>query len=705
MFKLEKSKLPIITIAFWIFLIGSIISIFNIFNLYKYDLNIDSLLKPLSSIKVNVLMNDKKPYKPFVCFDSYCQSLDNNIFNNVFSYTFDETTSNEFTKKSINKVYIAIADKYYNDFNSEINSLAISLDKKMHYFSQSDILKLNKKTFEMQLNDEKKSVVKYSALEIPISNYNGIYNYICILFLSLFYSIKLFFIPIIGLLLANAMYIFKKDEIKFLPKINFSKKYIYYTLSAILLIGTLLRLNDFSTINFWLDELYTKMIAIKDFKSCFQDPGNPPFFYIVEYIFAKISNYNDLIIKIPSLICGILLPLVTYILLNKINYKLGLFGAFFVAINSINIYHSQEIRSSALCMLLVMTSISVLFEYLKNPKKNLLITYTIIAIMMINTHYYLSILLLGNFIWTINEFIKTNKKDNIKGFILSNILIILSFIPYLIVSIKNAINSDFNSWIGAFNFDRVLYLINEFFNNPIIFIVFALIGIFMFATIFIPKKPLAKIGLIKNEKKEKLFKYIFSQLFLLLTITILISYFAKPIFHKRLFLSCYSLLMLFEILSISTIFDFRKLNKIFRFSKITYSILIFYLCTFITHPMNLKPLYSFSQYMDFINQDSKQFIEKGYEIHGFQVDFPQAFEYYDDVKKIDISWHLIEANQNNVLTKFKESDYTKKDKAVFYISNIGADLTTGLLLKGNVYNIEATSPTLISRVVYNKEEK
>ena len=87
MIKFEKSKLPIISIAFWVFLLGSIISIFNIFNLFKYDLIIDSLFNPLSSVKTSVLMNDKKPYKPFVCLDSYCQSLDNNIFNKCVIHT------------------------------------------------------------------------------------------------------------------------------------------------------------------------------------------------------------------------------------------------------------------------------------------------------------------------------------------------------------------------------------------------------------------------------------------------------------------------------------------------------------------------------------------------------------------------------------------------------------------------------------------
>jgi len=221
--------------------------------------------------------------------------------------------------------------------------------------------------------------------------------------------------------------------------------------------------------------------------------------------------------------------------------------------------------------------------------------------------------------------------------------------------------------------------------------------------VFLPKKVLGKISFVKDLNKENLFIYLVYQIILLLILVSFVSVAIKPIFHKRFFLSSYSLFLLLQILTMTAVFSINIKNKIFKFFKILYCFFIFILCISITHPMNLKDMYNYNQYFEFIKNDAKQFIEQGYEINAIEVDFSEARNYYKDVMSMPIKWHMIEPNKNDIISKFNIANYTDAKKAVFYLSHLGVNLTN-MILNPNAYIVKPNNHIWFARIVIDSEK-
>jgi len=687
-----KIKQIIISIFFWILLAVSFLSCLQIFRADFFDFNIKRLSSILSEINISILMEKSVNENPVICFEKYCQVMQKNKTGNLLSYRYSNI-DRHFGDYAIKKISLLFKEE---GFENKINSIFVSNGVKFLYFPQSELKNLPKKQLQIELSNNDKTINNYSAFEIPVNNYNGIYNHICILFLSLFYNWQLFIIPILGILFAVTLYIFKKEEIKLLPNISLSKKHIYTLLTLILLTGAFLRLNGFTQINFWFDEVYTRMIAIQNFKSCFQDAGNPPLFYILEYIVAKLTNYNDLALKIPSLICGISLPYITYLILNKINTRFALFGAFFVAINTINIYHSQELRSPALCSFLVMLSIYYLFEYLKNPNKKHLIIYTVIISLMLNTHYYLSFLVLGNFIWAIVDLIENKNKKEIKTFVIANFISLLTFLPYLLNTYRIALSQNFNLWIGRFEFEKIQNFIEIYFASFNVALFLLCIVITFFVAVNIKNKNLI------NYQKAKLFIYSVFHLFFSFSCAALISIYIKPVFHDRFFLSIYSILLLFEIIIISSVFEFAKLSKKFKFLNFIYSFTLFFVCISTVAPINLRYAHNFNQYIDFIKLDSEQFVKEEYKIYAHDIDLFAGISRYREIDKCNVNWFSILDDKKKYQDVFNPKDYTSVNKAIFYLTSDAADLKSILKDNKDVYVVKTNLYLDVARVVFEK---
>ena len=159
--------------------------------------------------------------------------------------------------------------------------------------------------------------------------------------------------------------------------------------------------------------------------------------------------------------------------------------------------------------------------------------------------------------------------------------------------------------------------------------------------------------------------------------------------------------MLLEIISISTVFDFKSFKKIPFIIKSLYGTVLFFVCMAITHPMPLNKVCVIDDYMNFIRLDSKKYIEQGYEIHGFLIDHKKALTYYKDVKSLPINWHIIKGNNGEYIRSIKKSDYIKSDKkAVLYLNMVGVDFKSALSLNPNAHIIHTNSVSN-AKIIYN----
>lgn len=113
----------------------------------------------------------------------------------------------------------------------------------------------------------------------------------------------------------------------------------------------------------------------------------------------------------------------------------------------------------------------------------------------------------------------------------------------------------------------------------------------------------------------------------------------------------------------------------------------------ITHPMPVNKIYKIDDYMNFILADSKKYIEKGYEIHGFLIDNKKALKQFPKIKKMNIIWHVInKENTSSFIQKIKKEDYVSENKkAVLYLNTLGVDFDSVMMLNPDAYIIQTNS--------------
>ncbi|MBR2068828.1 MAG: glycosyltransferase family 39 protein [Candidatus Gastranaerophilales bacterium] len=679
---------------FWILIAGFILSTFITIIKNNLSIHLDLFGSVLEDATINLeLDNNAKESEFMVCFNDICRDTQSDKFKNIHYLRFvPEVFENEFSISPLKNISVVSRD---NEFSGKVKNIFLYVGSNIYQYNQQDISKFKTKKIKINLDSNNK-LLEYNAIILPneyITNYKGIFNNICMIFLFLFYGYKALFVSYLMLFGAICVYIYNKDKFDFNFKLN--QKLIF---GLILLMTVLLRLNLITYFPLWLDELYTKTVAILDFSSCFKDAGNPPLFFITEFLAQKIFLNSDLTLKAVPFLFGCALPLAIYLVLKRINTNIAFFGAFFAGINIISIYQSQEVRSGSLCALLCTFSVYFLFKYLdENSNKNLT-KYAIIAALAINTHYYLAIFSFTNFIY---GFFKINlKKEKIK-FLGVNFVCALTILPYLIISFNKALDDTFNGWIGTFNHYKFVYTIKEYFLNKYIFLIFIALILINLIFTYLSKEFKDKINITVNDNKKELFSYILYSFLAMLAVISLISIFIKPIFHKRLCLSIYSLLLLLEVLLISGIFDFNKAKNYQKIIKIFFSSIIFFIFLTVTHPMALNRACRIPEYVNFVAYDSEKFLKQGYEIHAMIIDYPNYLTYYPQIANKKILWHLINANSGFYLRKVDKNDFTKAKKAVIYLNTIGAEFKDAIKDKNNAYIIHSNS-TSSARIIYNE---
>lgn len=123
-------------------------------------------------------------------------------------------------------------------------------------------------------------------------------------------------------------------------------------LLGIIIIGVILRIFQLGYQCYWLEEIYTlnlvnnpinDVIYLSLFKDC-----NPPIYYVLAHLSSVLWGFQDVAIRYPSIVCGILLIPAMYFLGRE--FKNGMTGLYCAGITAVLyplVYYSQFGRAYA----------------------------------------------------------------------------------------------------------------------------------------------------------------------------------------------------------------------------------------------------------------------------------------------------------------------------------------------------------------------
>lgn len=147
---------------------------------------------------------------------------------------------------------------------------------------------------------------------------------------------------------------------------------------AILIGGLILRSFNLNQ-SLWLDEAIN-VLAVKSY-SLFdlitqyaRADFHPPGWFIILWFWGKIFGYSEIIVRLPSVIFGVITIYVTYLIGKKLVSKnLGLIAALLIGVNPLHLYYSQEARMYALAALAVSVNVLLFLKLIKGEKLNLIV--------------------------------------------------------------------------------------------------------------------------------------------------------------------------------------------------------------------------------------------------------------------------------------------------------------------------------------------
>ncbi|MBR1617233.1 glycosyltransferase family 39 protein [bacterium] len=666
---MKKNKTVIF--AFWTLIAIALLYITNTLINSPYNFDVKALKPVLKPITINVESTAMLEETMF-CFNKHCASPVGENIKRVYGYRFNPSQEG-FYNEPVKTIYIANPADDVN-LKETLKFIDLQVGSETHYYTNEDIQKFQDKSFEIELEGDE-GTIKYNAIMLPeVDNYNGIFNHICSIFIYIMNNFEAFTIAWVWLFAAFLLFIFNREQFDFKFKIDHK-----YVLGLIILLGIILRLNGICSYPLWTDEVYTKIIALDSFKTTLQDPGNPPLFFLLEYLFTRIIGTSDFALRFLPFMYSLGIIPVIYLIFKDNSKKLALFMSALASFNVVMIFYAQEARSYSLSMFMCVLGIYLLFRYLKNPNTKNLIFYSLCTVCMVNTNYYLVIIAFCNFIWGIVDLLENKNKNHIKNFVIANILSSLTFIPYLLISFSKAIKPEFNSWIPVLSKENFESIIKAFFTNKIIALITFIIYLINLIVCFVPKIP-------KNKEKENMFIYLSFTITLFTIIACAISLHIKPFYCRRLLFHIYPYYLLLEGIIVASVFEIKNFSKQLKaiWAFVAVLVLGFYFVSMVPDTTRLKSNYE--TYLKFVQNDSKRYHEKGYDVYVGILDYKDYIKAYPKLKEFDYFKYFI-IHSNTGVNTYSPEDIKKlgEGKKVVYFMSMGVAPDKDLRLKAKLF--------------------
>jgi len=147
-----------------------------------------------------------------------------------------------------------------------------------------------------------------------------------------------------------------------------------YSILILLIIvtGSVLRLNNITSENFWLDEIRTIYLSnthLLNTVELMQYEWQTPLYFLIINVWISFFSISEFSLRIPSVIFGVLSIIFTYKIVALLyNEKVGVLSAIFISISPIHIYFSQEARTYTFTVFLTLLSFYYFLKIFKSNK-------------------------------------------------------------------------------------------------------------------------------------------------------------------------------------------------------------------------------------------------------------------------------------------------------------------------------------------------
>ena len=376
----------------------------------------------------------------------------------LYSEIYNERVSDIF----IHNLSLHIPKEAAQEALNAIEAVSIFIGNKLFYFSHFDVVNLqgkeqgNSMLYELPGIEYRKSVMGSLLGLPPFVDWYGDFNIVVKTALAFFFHPGsfifswVFFICLLVLCSSNIkeLYAVMRKQKGFIPE--------WLLLGLIVLVAFILRLNSYERYSLWDDEIYSAILGSNPslpFMDTFKDPANPPLYYILLRLWFTLFGWTEQSGRFFSVLTGSAAIIPLYILVKRFaNKKAAFLASLYVAVSAYFIGFSLDMRSYVLQAFLV-TIVAIRFLVIIQKQElgfTNLVWYIIPSVLLVNTHYYGSLIIFANFLFyvVVSVMTKTFVWKKTVQFFTGSALIALSLLPYFIYTTLHGNPAD-KGWIPA----------------------------------------------------------------------------------------------------------------------------------------------------------------------------------------------------------------------------------------------------------------
>jgi 4-amino-4-deoxy-L-arabinose transferase-like glycosyltransferase len=417
--------------------------------------------------------------------------------------------------------------------------------------------------------------------------------------------------------------------------VNSQKFYKIKTLYIPLFLSFLLGLINIQKLDFWRDEAFTVNAAKRPFLDIINIAINdvhPPLHIFITKIFGMLFGFNEISLRLPSLI----FQLINIFFVWKISQlifkkdflkKWGYLPTWLICLSPNLFYYSIETRSYSLLTALCSVGIYFLIK-IQQEKKIKILDYlglSLTAIFLLYTHTLGVVVVFSLFtVGIVNLCLKSKVKNYKelwkinKWLFLSGSVAFISYLPWLNVVLDQANKiSDQGFWLTFSPVQDIFTNLNWIFSSQgstpeINYLEF---GFRLFPLLIIP---LFLFGFISQIEKKKLF---LPSLYVIQMGLIFFLSYRSAIYYFRYFL------FILPIMSFIIAYSFEELEKNFKLITLRFLSLILLLSSFLTSYSLLQDSNSRANYKQIISDLRFQNLENSLILHSDAFTFHSFYHY------------------------------------------------------------------------------
>lgn len=292
-----------------------------------------------------------------------------------------------------------------------------------------------------------------------------------------------------------------------------------FLLALILVLAFALRLYKLGEKSLWIDEIWSMVEAKRSLlELIFQVKWGYMGYNPVHFVFAHLMLYfgnNEFIVRLPSVITGVFAVYALYLLGKYIfDQKTSLIAAFLLAISSLHIEHSREVRYYSYLVLFSIVSTYFLLKFLdaKNTSKfKLFVLFIIFTVLNMATQPTAMIFLFVQIVYAASKILSQRKIPKIKiNFYVIVIMVLTLVVTAILVNGASFLIKKIHVAPAMPIVDLISYVALELSGGKLISLIFI---------------PLLIVGLVKCLAQRKNNSLILLFLFFL---PLIIFYFVRP---------------------------------------------------------------------------------------------------------------------------------------------------------------------------------